>query len=71
MLPVRYLCEWGESVHAQNGVLGSRSSRLPMLRKALRPIYEAQGILTALSAPPVPTIPAVPDVDRGARRMRV
>ncbi|MGI9089788.1 MAG: MFS transporter [Gemmatimonadaceae bacterium] len=41
-------------------------SRLPMVRKALRPIYEAQGILTAR---PAPTIPAVPEVDSGAKTM--
>ncbi len=47
------------------------SSRLPLMRKALRPIYEAQGILTARPAPPVPTIPAIPDVDTGAKTMTV
>lgn len=39
------------------------ASRLPMLRKTIRPIYEAQGILT------VPTVPAIPDVDSGAKAM--
>ncbi len=41
-------------------------SRLPMVRKALRPLYEAQGILTARQAP---TIPAIPEVDSGAKTM--
>lgn len=36
------------------------ASRLPMLRLAVRPIYESKGILTAM---------AVPDVDTGAKTM--
>lgn len=42
------------------------ASRIPMLRRALRPIYEARGILTAVSAP---TVATVPDVDSGAKTM--